>query len=566
MDIKMGNAMRTTSKILFLLPPNITFEDLVSPPGNISTIELKKTGQRLGSVITDIPLGIISLSAYLKKHIPLQSIAVDFNVRINQAEEFSDTNFRDYFRKELETPELLDFAPDFVAISAQFTPAYDSVIILAELAKEFFPEAMILGGGNLPTAMYREMLDESKAFDAICYGEGELPLLKLIQSEDREAFLEDSKSWVTHKKLLAQEHHYEHEFIWELDEIPFLDYGILDLDGYKLNSTLNRYSDKQNDDTTPFPVMTSRGCPFKCTFCASHNAHGRKMRYHSLPRVREDLERLKSEFLARKIVIQDDHFMGNRELAYGVVKAMHEKELAVFFQNALALYALDREFLQLLKDSGINELVLPVESGSGRVLKELMHKPLKPEIVQRVVKDCRDIGIFTDCNIIIGMPGETLQDIKDGRNFLRTLGGDWYRIFVATPIPGSDIFKTCIEKNYFKIHPLKANYKRAVIETESLNPTQIQEVSYEINLDINFVNNANFLSGRHSVALNSFLKVIDVKPDHAFAHYYAGLCRKALGDQTGYEKHCAIAKQIAGTDMFWQEMAGKFGLTDLVGH
>ncbi|MDE1716183.1 hypothetical protein PWG14_27330, partial [Chromobacterium amazonense] len=69
-------------RILFFVPPNITYEDFVSPPPNISTIQ--KSGRLYGSLITDIPLGIISLSSYIKKHIDAEVIAVDFNVVLNK--------------------------------------------------------------------------------------------------------------------------------------------------------------------------------------------------------------------------------------------------------------------------------------------------------------------------------------------------------------------------------------------------------------------------------------------------------------------------------------------------
>ena len=77
--------------ILFLLPPNIEFQDFINPPKNISTIT--KDGKQFGSVITDIPLGVISLSAYLKKHLDVTSTCIDFNVELNKIEQFSFDGF-----------------------------------------------------------------------------------------------------------------------------------------------------------------------------------------------------------------------------------------------------------------------------------------------------------------------------------------------------------------------------------------------------------------------------------------------------------------------------------------
>ena len=90
------------NNILFLLPPNIEFQDFINPPKNISTIT--KNGKQFGSVITDIPLGVISLSAYLKKHLDVKSTCVDFNVELNKIDQFSFDGFIPFFTKRLLSP------------------------------------------------------------------------------------------------------------------------------------------------------------------------------------------------------------------------------------------------------------------------------------------------------------------------------------------------------------------------------------------------------------------------------------------------------------------------------
>lgn len=550
-------------KILFIVPPNITFEDFTSPPDNISTITLNNGGKLFGSVITDIPLGIISLSAYLKAHLPIETMAVDYNVELNKEACFNFESFRDYFAQSLQLQKFTDFDPSFIAISAQFTPAYTSVIDLAEVSRALFPLATILVGGNLPTAMYKDFLDDSPAIDAICYGEGELPLLAYLQAPaaDRAKVLAENTAWITREKLLADTGcgTFTHAFIDNLDEIPFLDYDILDLPGYEINPTLARYSVTEVG-SKGMPIMTSRGCPFKCTFCASHNAHGRKMRYYSTERVKEDIYRLVAKYKVPSLIVQDDHFMGGKERPYEIVKVIRDVGVSIFFQNALAIYALDRPFLELLKSAGVNELVLPVESGSERVLKDIMRKPLKLSIVNRVVADCREIGLYTDCNIILGMPGETKADIEDSRRYLKTIYGDWFRVFVATPIPGSEMYTQAKEKNYFKISPLKANYKRAVLETEEMTAEEVQKMTYLMNIELNFVYNANMRLARWDVALDGFEGVLRVKPDHALAYYYAAVCLQNMGQAQKAEEYFNQASDLVEENPYWNEYIELFAI------
>ena len=83
------------------------------------------------------------------------------------------------------------------------------------------------------------------------------------------------------------------------------------------------------------------------------------------------------------VVIQDDHFMAGKRRPYEIDEGIGDLQLDMFFQNALAIYALDREFLELLKRAGVDELVPPVESGSMRVLRDEMRKPLKLDRIPR---------------------------------------------------------------------------------------------------------------------------------------------------------------------------------------
>lgn len=571
--VKHADVAKRARRVLFLVPPNITFEDFVDPPANVSAITKGSRSRQYGPLVTDVPLGIVSLSAYLKKFAPVVALAIDFNVELYRSDTFEFGDFKTYFCKHLASNECQTFAPDFVAISAQFTPTYNSVIDLADSCRFLFPGAMILAGGNLPTSMYRECLEDSPEIDAICYGEGEKAMLGLIQAERADRFLESCDTWITRKKLLDPGFTPAKDFILELDEIPFLDYDILDLEGYRLNPTSSHFAVSENyiarearprhlgkgpgegdaEGQLSLPIMTSRGCPYHCTFCAAHNAHGRQMRRYSVKRVAQDLAIMKQKYGISGVVIQDDHFMGGKERPYEIVRALKDLGLKMFFQNALAIFALDPPFLALLKEAGVHELILPIESGSERVLREVMRKPLKLDMVAPVLANCRNAGIFTDCNIIVGMPGETPADLSQSREYLKTIYADWFSILIAMPIPGSEMFGICEANSYFKTTPLRANYKRAVIETEHMTAEYVQYMAYLMNIELNFVFNSNLRLGNFALALESFGNVVRVKPDHAIAHYYAGLCLENLGDLGGAAGRYRMAASFASATDFWND-------------
>ncbi|WP_005035824.1 B12-binding domain-containing radical SAM protein [Holophaga foetida] len=544
-------------RILFLVPPNITFQEFLHPPSNVKHVQ-QADGRVLGSVITDIPLGVISLSAYVKKHAEVETRLIDFNVYLNREKNFRADSFQECFSQVLQGRDVQAFNPEIVAISAQFAPSYQNFLDLAACSRQAFPDALVLGGGNLPTAVHQDIFRDSEAIDAICFGEGEKAFLALVQSGDPRSSLRGNASWVTRENAGSPEACH-HDFIWDLDEIPFLDYSLLDLEGYDLNPTMHYYT-AGDAGRRGIPMMTSRGCPFRCIFCAAHRTHGREMRYHSVSRVIEDAARLQSEFGAETMIILDDHFMADPRRAYEMVERLFGMGLALFFPNALAVYALDRKFLELLARVGVTQVILAVESGSERVLREVMHKPLNLGIVQRVAADCRELGIYTDCNILIGLPGETPADIEEAREFLKTIHADWFRINVATPLPGSEMYEICEERHYFKEDPLFGNYKKAVIETEDFTAQYIQDMSYMMNIELNFVFNANMRLGRFDTALNGFNNVIKAKHDHPLAHYYSGECYRELGNQARAEESFGLARRFAQGNVFWENIITMFNI------
>lgn len=535
-------------KILFVVPPNINHEEFVNPPDNVKVVS--KTSGNYGAVITDIPLGVLSLSAYTKHFAGTINRLLDFNVEINKLDGFEYPSFSEFFRDcLLGNPILEDFTPSIIAISALFTPTYHNMLDIARCCREIFPGALIVAGGGVPTNMYREIFRDSNCFDALCYGEGERFLAGLVKAVDKLQYLEESPLGITPGKV-ASGKTFQHDFIEDLDEIPFYDYGILDKDGYGLNPTISAYT-SINEKTKNIPVMTSRGCTHHCCFCASHTVHGRRMRYHGISRIRDDFKIFKEKYQIKTIVFQDDHFMADKRRAIEIINILRELKLTAFFPNSLALYALDRAMLEDLKSVGVNQLVLSIESGSNRVLRDVMHKPLNLDIVKRVTDDCRDLGIYSDVNILIGLPGETKQDLEDTRTFLKTIDANWFRINVATPLVGSEMFDICIENNYLKSDYIDCNYKKAVVETDDFTAEYIQEVAYVMNLELNFLANSDFRLGKYSMALNGFENAIRAKNDHAIAFFCAARCYEKLGDLEKAQHYMATAKMIALENPFW---------------
>ncbi|GHU46424.1 hypothetical protein AGMMS50289_19860 [Betaproteobacteria bacterium] len=204
-------------------------------------------------------------------------------------------------------------------------------------------------------------------------------------------------------------------------------------------------------------------------------------------------------------------------------------------------------------------MVLPVESGSQRVLKHLMKKPLKLEVSQRVANDCRDLGIYTVTNILIGIPGETKADIEETRRNLRSINSNWFNVFCTNPLVGSEIHAIAKKHGYIREDSLGSDHKIATIETPDFSREYIQEMQYLLNLELNFVCNNDMRLGEYKTALEGLEHVIKVKEDHAFAWFYAGECHKQLGD-TEQAAACRRRYDQYATTPFWKQYVSKFAL------
>lgn len=546
------------TRICFIVPPYVSYEAFTGPSFS-ERVSRKKSGT-FGSVVTDMPIGLLSIAAYLKAQGPVDIRILDFNVHLAGCEEFTYPSFAAMYT-ELLAEIFSGFVPDIIGLSCLFTPSFQNMLDLADGAAHLCPDALIVAGGGIPANMPDRVFAGSNAVAGICYGEGERPLSDLIAATDRARLLQSHPTWITRESLQADRKPVA-DLIVDLDEIPPYDYSLVKASDYALNPTINLIASFEKKET-PYYYATSRGCPYRCCFCASHAVHGRKMRFHSLSRVEHELRRCKEDFGATAVCFQDDHFLADRDRSLQIIEIVRKLELTVFFQSGLALNALNREVLEALHRAGVKHLVLAVESGSERVLRDIMHKPLTLSMVNEVVGNCRDLGIQTDANILVGLPGETMADIEDARQFLQTVDANWFRIYIATPLVGSEMYEICERNGFLVSDHVGSDFKRPVIETDAFTPERIQEIAYDLNLDLNFVHNSDMRLGNFLAARQSFENTLRVKEDHALGHYFLARCCRQLGERDAEIHHQKRCREIVSESDFWEEQMTHYNLKPL---
>jgi len=190
------------------------------------------------------------------------------------------------------------------------------------------------------------------------------------------------------------------------------------------------------------PIVTSRGCPFPCTFCAARAITGRAIRYRSVENVIREVILLRDRYGVKEFHIEDDNFTWKREYVIAFCREIIERDLGLVFAlpNGIRLDRLDRETLTLMERAGFYSVAVGIESGSDRVL-ELMKKTLTREVIREkleLIKECTDMrisGFF-----LIGYPGETEDEIKATISFSRELPLDLASFLITMPLPGSPLW------------------------------------------------------------------------------------------------------------------------------
>ena len=328
---------------------------------------------------------------------------------------------RDYIR------HFSQFRPDLVAISS-VTQNYHYAIQCAQELKKANPVTPIIIGGIHVSQLPQSL---NPAFDIGVIGEGEETFLELVKhlriSPQYQKGLEKIKG-ITFLKdgvIIRTEPRPE---ITSLDLIPHPARQLLPHSEYQL-------------------LLTSRGCPYQCAFCASAH-YWQKVRYFSTEYVLDEISRIIREFPVFNLFIFDDLFVFNKQrladISEGVVRAGFHKRIS-FWCTARANH-IDEESISLLTKMNVKGVGMGLESGSDRVLKSLKGPTVSVEINRRAIALCKKNGLFIHGSFMLGCPTETDADMRATADFVRTSGIDKGDITVATPLPGTQFWQYALRE------------------------------------------------------------------------------------------------------------------------
>lgn len=335
-------------------------------------------------------------------------------------------------------------------------------------------EIITIIGGPHPSAMPKECFDYFQdSLDFAFVGEAELgfsALTKQIKKKTKLNFnnLKNVPGLVWRKsgKIIINKPQYPAN----LDELGFPSWDLIKPETYP-HAPIGGFAKR-------FPVayiLTSRSCPFQCTFCAAKATHGFIFRRKSLSEVMREIKYLIKEHNIREIHILDDNFTLSKDFVkeFCLTKIREKLDFSWNCSNGIRLDKIDAKTLALMKKAGCYSVAVGIESGSERVLRH-MKKNLTKKYIRKQVHIIRKTGIEVTGLFILGYPTETKNDILQTISFAKSLDLTKAAFSTFVPLPGSEMWTYLIEKGRLDISHLnnlsyyrtESNYTKSISQRD----------------------------------------------------------------------------------------------------
>lgn len=333
---------------------------------------------------------------------------------------------------------LITLSPDLLLIDTM-TPTMAYAREIASGVLNRLPELKIWGIGQHATEQCEDLLYPGSAFSGVLLGEYPGIIADLLACRGERA-VESSACLGPDGTIIRTGKKRE---IADCDSLPPIDPTGLHADRYRMRSIhVPRFGSVKWGY-----LLTSRGCPFPCTFCSAtlRQTYGRKFRAHSAERVVDDMIRLHIDHGVDAFYTIDDVFSLDRDrvvdICHGLIKHNHRIQWTIQTRGDL----IDLDILKLMKKAGCVGVKMGIESGVDRILKIIRKNATRDQLLQ-AARDCQKAGLSLTTYYMVGHPTETRAEMEDTFRFAREVGSDMVQMAFHTPYPGSESYEMVKEK------------------------------------------------------------------------------------------------------------------------
>ena len=358
--------------------------------------------------------------------------------------------------------EIKAFKPDIVGSTA-VTMNFDAAVRILRTSKQIDPDIVTVCGGPHASFEATEALTHHHHLDVIVIGEGEQTLLDLVRC------VEKKKSFEPVAGIAYREGNRVHRTIArppvDINSLPLPARHLLPLGRYKALGL-------------PLTLTTSRGCPYKCSFCIGRKMGGPAVRYREPKRVVDELEQIASLGF-NQVNIADDLFTANHRHCRDICDEILRRGLSIKWTAFARVDTVSEEVLLKMKAAGCKAVSFGVESANPGILKTI-RKGISPRQVVEAVNLCLDTEITPYASFILGLPGETSETLQQTVQFARDLQsmGVAYGYHLLAPFPGTEIRETLEDYHMRLLTDDWSQYhaNRAIVDTPGADKEMLDDI------------------------------------------------------------------------------------------
>lgn len=407
-------------RILLIEPPFYLFQDI--RPGSAS-----------------FGLGMLAAMANKEGH-EVKVFSPDFEITTKGRKESVITKYENVSEKINTVKNRLEgiinsFQPEVIGISL-WTATVKVALELAAYIKGIDSDIPIVAGGIHATILPEEVL-KNVAIDFVIKGEGEFAFVSLLESigrgNDPKKERIDCLSFLDERGRLIQN---PVKYCQNLDELPF--------PGYEHFINFEKFSSNAFRS-----VMFSRGCPFRCSYCASHMLWTRKPRSHSPSYIVKMVKHIHQKFGTTYFRFDDDTFTLRRNLVLEICQLIKQEQMPIKWHCDTRVDLVTHELLSEMKDAGLDTIAMGIESGDAEIRK-MMRKTSSLEATRKAFKIASEVGIKTRGYFMIGFPGETYEQASRTLDFLEEIQPTFPCISICIPYPGTEAFQIAVKMGVIK--------------------------------------------------------------------------------------------------------------------
>jgi len=399
------------------------------------------------------PWGIAYVAALLEKQHKVCIIDVPTEGWRN-LEQIDETKYRVGLTNKEIADRIKRWSPDIVGINIPFSGWSKGAFEVADTAKTIDKDIITVLDGLHPSARPVECLSHPNV-DFVVIGEGEHTIFELV--------------------------------IQDLDSLPFPARHLLPMETYFAAVKENPI---RGVIRKRWAIMTtSRGCPHKCIFCSNHIVMGRKWRGRSPEKVVEEIEHLVETYKIEQIDFYDDNMTLNKKRVVNICDLIKERGLNIewYVPTGVRADTLDEELLTKMSASGCKGLRIAPESGVQRVVNQIIKKNQDLEKVENAVVLSKKVGIKLGVFFILGLIGETKEDMKETINYaykLRKLGAENFHFSIATPLYGTELYEQAKRGGFLRDDFSDESLAAAepLIETAEFTADELRALCLQANL------------------------------------------------------------------------------------